>query len=74
MLAKFAGLAVLGILWLAVSIAPGWIFFVKRYEQRELELRFGTSYIEYRSRAPFWCRLACTRREIKPQTSAHAAK
>ena len=53
MLAKFAGLAVLGILWLAVSIAPGWIFFVKRYEQRELELRFGTSYIEYRSRRPF---------------------
>jgi protein-S-isoprenylcysteine O-methyltransferase Ste14 len=45
------------IVWLAISVAPGWIFFAKVYEERELELRFGKSYVEYRQRTPmFWPR------------------
>jgi protein-S-isoprenylcysteine O-methyltransferase Ste14 len=41
------------VLWLAVSVFPGLIFFVKRYEERELEIRFGASYVDYRARTPF---------------------
>jgi|SRR5208283_2889935 len=41
------------ILWLAVSVFPGWIFFLKRYEERELEIRFGSSYASYRTKTPF---------------------
>jgi protein-S-isoprenylcysteine O-methyltransferase Ste14 len=40
------------IVWFAVSVAPGWIFFVKRYEERELQIRFGASYEEYKARTP----------------------
>jgi len=39
--------------WLAVSVTPGWIFFVRRYEERELQIRFGDLYEEYRTRTPF---------------------
>jgi protein-S-isoprenylcysteine O-methyltransferase Ste14 len=47
------------ILFLAVSVAPGWIHFVKVYEERELEIRFGAAYAEYRARTPFlWPRIA----------------
>jgi protein-S-isoprenylcysteine O-methyltransferase Ste14 len=28
------------------------LFFVKMYEERELELRFGAPYLEYKSRTP----------------------
>jgi protein-S-isoprenylcysteine O-methyltransferase Ste14 len=46
------------VLWLAVSVFPGWIFFVKRYEERELEIRFGSSDVDYRARTPFlWPRI-----------------
>jgi len=46
------------ILWLVVGVFPGWIFFVKRYEERELEIRFGASYASYRARTPFlWPRI-----------------
>jgi protein-S-isoprenylcysteine O-methyltransferase Ste14 len=47
------------LLWLTISVIPGWIFFVKHYEERELELRFGASYVEYRARTPF-----CGRRSL----------
>jgi protein-S-isoprenylcysteine O-methyltransferase Ste14 len=41
-----------------VSVFPGWIFFVKRYEERELEIRFGEFYVDYRARTPFlWPRI-----------------
>ena len=40
------------IVWLAVSVSPGWIFFVKVYEERELQIRFGPGYEEYRRRTP----------------------
>lgn len=40
------------VVWLAVSVSPGWIFFVKIYEERELEIRFGSAYRDYRARTP----------------------
>lgn len=40
------------LLLLAFCITPGWIFFVKRYEERELEIRFGSSYLAYRVATP----------------------
>ena len=42
------------LVWLATSVSPGWIFFAKVYEERELELRFGQSYVEYRHRTPMF--------------------
>lgn len=38
--------------WIAVSVSPGWVYFAKEYEERELELRFGQAYLEYRRRTP----------------------
>jgi protein-S-isoprenylcysteine O-methyltransferase Ste14 len=38
--------------WVAVSVSPGWIFFAKVYEERELEIRFGAGYNDYRARIP----------------------
>jgi protein-S-isoprenylcysteine O-methyltransferase Ste14 len=40
------------ILWALILFAPSLLFFVKVYEERELELRFGASYLEYKSRTP----------------------
>ncbi len=38
-------------------ITPGWIFFVHYFEERELEIRFGYSYLAYRAATPmFWPR------------------
>jgi protein-S-isoprenylcysteine O-methyltransferase Ste14 len=46
------------ILLLALSVVPGWLYFVKVYEERELEIRFGAAYGEYRARTPFlWPRI-----------------
>jgi protein-S-isoprenylcysteine O-methyltransferase Ste14 len=38
--------------WVLVLFAPAILFFVKMYEERELELRFGTAYLEYKSKTP----------------------
>jgi protein-S-isoprenylcysteine O-methyltransferase Ste14 len=38
--------------WVLILFAPAVLFFVKIYEERELELRFGTSYLEYKSKTP----------------------
>lgn len=38
--------------WVLCLVSPGWIFFVRKYEERELEIRFGSSYIEYKARTP----------------------
>jgi protein-S-isoprenylcysteine O-methyltransferase Ste14 len=52
--------------WVVGSVAPVWLAFVKVYEERELELRFGAPYLEYRSRTPlFWPR--------RPARAEHAA-
>jgi protein-S-isoprenylcysteine O-methyltransferase Ste14 len=38
--------------WALILFAPALLFFVKVYEERELEFRFGASYLEYKSRTP----------------------
>jgi protein-S-isoprenylcysteine O-methyltransferase Ste14 len=40
------------VLWALVLFAPALLFFVKVYEERELEIRFGASYLEYKARTP----------------------
>jgi protein-S-isoprenylcysteine O-methyltransferase Ste14 len=40
------------VLWVLVLFAPALLFFVKVYEERELELRFGAPYLEYKSKTP----------------------
>jgi protein-S-isoprenylcysteine O-methyltransferase Ste14 len=44
--------SVLFTLWSLLLFAPALLFFVKVYEERELEIRFGASYLEYKSRTP----------------------
>jgi protein-S-isoprenylcysteine O-methyltransferase Ste14 len=41
------------LLLLVLCLTPGWVFFVKHYEERELEIRFGPSYVAYRASTPF---------------------
>ena len=40
------------VLWVLIIVIPEFLFFVKVYEERELEFRFGASYLEYKSRTP----------------------
>jgi protein-S-isoprenylcysteine O-methyltransferase Ste14 len=40
------------VLWVLILFVPAVLFFVKTYEERELELRFGASYLEYKSKTP----------------------
>jgi protein-S-isoprenylcysteine O-methyltransferase Ste14 len=40
------------VLWALLLFTPALLFFVKMYEERELEIRFGASYLEYKSRTP----------------------
>jgi protein-S-isoprenylcysteine O-methyltransferase Ste14 len=40
------------VLWVLILFAPAILFFIKIYEERELEFRFGASYLEYKSRTP----------------------
>jgi protein-S-isoprenylcysteine O-methyltransferase Ste14 len=40
------------VLWALILFAPALLFFVKVYEERELEVRFGASYLEYKSKTP----------------------
>jgi protein-S-isoprenylcysteine O-methyltransferase Ste14 len=44
--------SMLFVLWVLILFAPALLFFVKVYEERELEIRFGASYLEYKSRTP----------------------
>jgi protein-S-isoprenylcysteine O-methyltransferase Ste14 len=44
--------SVLFVLWVLVLFAPALLVFVRVYEERELEIRFGASYLEYKSRTP----------------------
>jgi protein-S-isoprenylcysteine O-methyltransferase Ste14 len=60
LLAAFAFFLSLGIwfqsamfvLWVLILVVPAFLFFVIVYEERELEFRFGTAYLEYKSRTP----------------------
>jgi protein-S-isoprenylcysteine O-methyltransferase Ste14 len=40
------------VLWVLILFAPALLFFVKVFEERELEIRFGESYLEYKSKTP----------------------
>jgi protein-S-isoprenylcysteine O-methyltransferase Ste14 len=40
------------VLWVLILFAPALLVFVKVYEERELEFRFGAPYLEYKSRTP----------------------
>jgi protein-S-isoprenylcysteine O-methyltransferase Ste14 len=40
------------VLWVLIVFAPALLVIVKIYEERELEIRFGASYLEYKSRTP----------------------
>ena len=42
------------LVWVLVVFAPAYVFFAKVYEERELEIRFGASYLEYKSRTPMF--------------------
>ena len=44
--------SVLFVLWVIVLFAPSLLTYVKLYEERELEIRFGSSYLEYKSKTP----------------------
>jgi protein-S-isoprenylcysteine O-methyltransferase Ste14 len=44
--------SILFVLWVLILFAPALLFIVKVYEERELEIRFGESYLEYRSKTP----------------------
>ncbi len=36
-----------------LCLIPAHIFFLKYFEEKELERRFGQSYLEYRKKVPF---------------------
>jgi protein-S-isoprenylcysteine O-methyltransferase Ste14 len=44
--------SVLFVLWVIVLFSPALLTFVKVFEERELEIRFGASYLDYKSRTP----------------------
>lgn len=41
------------VLWVLLWLTPAFIFFLKVYEERELEIRLGKPYFEYRAKTPF---------------------
>jgi len=45
--------SVLFVSWVLILFTPALITYLKVYEERELEIRFGASYLEYKSRTPF---------------------
>ena len=60
------------VVWVMLIVSPGWIFFVKVYEERELGLRFGDSYLKYKARTPMllprWPRVRDDSAEISSPT------
>jgi len=41
-------------LWSLLALIPANIFWLKYFEERELEMRFGESYRAYKQRVPFF--------------------
>ncbi|MGA9364198.1 MAG: methyltransferase [Bacteroidota bacterium] len=41
------------VFWVLILFAPAIFFFVKTYEERELEIRFGASYLNYKNKTSF---------------------
>ena len=44
--------SLLFVLWGLFVFSPALLIFIKKYEERELELRFGASYLDYKSKTP----------------------
>ena len=42
------------LLWTTLWLTSAWILFVRLYEERELEIRFGESYLRYKAQTPFF--------------------
>jgi len=42
------------ILWTVLWLSPAWVLYVRLYEERELEVRFGEAYLLYKARTPFF--------------------
>ena len=43
------------ILWLLIVFSPAILIFLRVYEERELEIRFGKTYLDYKAKTPmFW--------------------
>jgi protein-S-isoprenylcysteine O-methyltransferase Ste14 len=40
--------------WVLFLVTPAWLAFIKLYEERELEIRFGASYLEYKAKTPLF--------------------
>jgi protein-S-isoprenylcysteine O-methyltransferase Ste14 len=40
------------VLWVLALVTPAMIVYLKAYEERELEIRFGASYLEYKAKTP----------------------
>lgn len=45
--------SLLFVVWVLADVTPALLFFVRHFEERELELRFGDSYRAYRDATPF---------------------
>ncbi|HVO45579.1 MAG TPA: methyltransferase [Steroidobacteraceae bacterium] len=45
--------SLLFVLWVLILVAPTVLFFIRVYEERELDLRFGEAYRAYRTATPF---------------------
>jgi protein-S-isoprenylcysteine O-methyltransferase Ste14 len=41
------------VLWVVLLVTPALIYFLKVYEERELEIRFGMPYMDYKAKTPF---------------------
>lgn len=44
--------SILFLAWVLLLMTPAWLVFLKTYEERELEIRFGEPYRHYRARTP----------------------
>ena len=40
------------LVWALLLVTPAWLVFLKTYEERELEIRFGKPYLDYKARTP----------------------
>jgi protein-S-isoprenylcysteine O-methyltransferase Ste14 len=40
------------VVWVLLLVTPTWLAFIKVYEERELEIRFGAPYLDYKAKTP----------------------
>jgi protein-S-isoprenylcysteine O-methyltransferase Ste14 len=40
------------LIWVLIVVSPAFLLYLKVYEERELEIRFGEAYLEYKTRTP----------------------